>query len=135
MKQFDVFISFSRKDIDVADKICAALGKHGITYFIDRKEIGKGEVYNNNTKALSDSKIFLFLACPNSYRMKHVYNEMIFAKNNDIILLPYIIGGTSLTGTYKLALSDYKCRNIQEHPIEPVLINDLLELLGRNQIK
>ncbi|MCH5174570.1 MAG: toll/interleukin-1 receptor domain-containing protein [Prevotellaceae bacterium] len=34
---YDVFISYSRKDTEVAEKICFALDKYGISYFIDRK--------------------------------------------------------------------------------------------------
>ena len=39
---YDVFISYSRKDTAIADKICKALDKAGITYFIDRKGINGG---------------------------------------------------------------------------------------------
>lgn len=38
--KYDVFISYSRKDTVVADRICAALDQQDITYFIDRKGIG-----------------------------------------------------------------------------------------------
>ena len=38
----DVFISYSRKDMAVADRICAAFDKAGISYFIDRQGIGGG---------------------------------------------------------------------------------------------
>ena len=32
----DIFISYSRKDTAIAERICAAFDKAGITYFIDR---------------------------------------------------------------------------------------------------
>ena len=34
---FDVLISYSRKDTAIADRICAAFDKTGISYFIDRQ--------------------------------------------------------------------------------------------------
>ena len=40
--KYDVFISYSRKDTPIADKICAAQDQQDITYFIDRKGIGGG---------------------------------------------------------------------------------------------
>ena len=40
--KYDVFISYSRMDTAIADRICAAFDKVGITYFIDRQSIGGG---------------------------------------------------------------------------------------------
>ena len=40
--KYDVFISYSRKDTEVADKICSALDRAGLSYFIDRQGIGGG---------------------------------------------------------------------------------------------
>lgn len=40
---YKVFISYSRKDSRIADRICEELDKAGITYFIDREAI-KGSV-------------------------------------------------------------------------------------------
>ncbi|MBP3254388.1 MAG: toll/interleukin-1 receptor domain-containing protein [Bacteroidales bacterium] len=42
MKKYDVFISYSRKDTAVADKICAAFDRNNISYFIDRQGIAGG---------------------------------------------------------------------------------------------
>lgn len=36
---YKVFISYSRKDGRIADRICEELDKAGITYFIDREAI------------------------------------------------------------------------------------------------
>ena len=41
-QKYDVFISYSRKDTEIAERICAALQNNGITYFIDRQGIGGG---------------------------------------------------------------------------------------------
>lgn len=41
----DVFISYSRKDTPVADRICRALDSAGISYFIDRQGIGGGREF------------------------------------------------------------------------------------------
>ena len=39
----DVFISYSRKDYKVADRLCREMDKVGISYFIDRKGITGGD--------------------------------------------------------------------------------------------
>lgn len=38
---YDVFISYSRKDMAVADEITRALDAAGISYFIDRQGIAR----------------------------------------------------------------------------------------------
>lgn len=43
--QYDVFISYSRKDSAMADRICQVLDQHQISYFIDRERIGGGLRY------------------------------------------------------------------------------------------
>ena len=66
--QYDVFISYSRKDSEVANRICAAFDEVGITYFIDRQGISGGfEFPAVLAEAIINSKIFLYLASGNSY--------------------------------------------------------------------
>lgn len=66
--KYDVFISYSRKDTDVADRICRAFDEEGISYFIDRQGIGGGmEFPAVLAKAIKESVVFLFLASKYSY--------------------------------------------------------------------
>jgi hypothetical protein len=63
----DVFISYSRKDTEVADRICEVFDKVGISYFIDRQGIGGGlEFPLVLAENIVSSKLFLFLASENS---------------------------------------------------------------------
>ena len=41
-KEFEVFISYSRKDTPTVNRICKALDYQGITYFIDQQRISGG---------------------------------------------------------------------------------------------
>ena len=60
---YDVFISYSRKDTNVANRICKAFDDAGITYFIDRQGIGGAyEFPAVLAEAIMSSKIFLYLA-------------------------------------------------------------------------
>lgn len=59
--QYDVFISYSRKDTPIAEKICKALDDANITYFIDRQGIGGGlEFPKVIANAILESRLFLF---------------------------------------------------------------------------
>ena len=131
--KYDIFISYSRKDISVADRICAALEKQKISYFIDRRGIGGGmEFPSVLAEAIQNSKIMLFLASRNSYDSKFTKKEVTFAFNEKPsgCLLPYIIDNSTLPTFLRFTFSDINIRTMEEHPIETVLMHDLCQLLG-----
>lgn len=128
----DIFISYSRKDTAVADRICKALDRVGISYFIDRQGIAGGmEFPELLAQAIVDCKIFLFVASSNSYASDYTRNEITFAFNRKRKMLPYIIDGSTLPLALEFTFSRINWRTIEEHPVETVLVNDLLTLLGR----
>ena len=80
--KYDVFISYSRKDTEVANKICQAFDEAGISYFIDRRGIVGGmEFPDVLAEAIRESKVFLFLASNNSYASKFTQSEIVYAFN------------------------------------------------------
>lgn len=134
MANYDVFISYSRKDTAVADRICAALDGAGITYFIDRQGIGGGmEFPVVLARAIVESKLFLYLASCNSYESKFTNSEITFAFNEKPknSLLPYVIDGSDLPLEMKFIFSGINWRNTTDHPIDTVLVADICRLLGR----
>ena len=131
---YDVFISYSRKDTKVADRICEVFDKVGISYFIDRQGIGGGfEFPIQLAENIVSSKLFLFLASENSYNAKFTINEIVFAfnKKEKNSILPYIIDNSSLPLDLEFVFAGVNWRNIKEHPIEKTLVPDILKLLGR----
>ena len=116
----------------VADAICKALDRNGITYFIDRKGIcGGAEFPAVLADAIIDSELVLFLASRNSYESRFTNKEITFAFNekpgNSII--PYIIDGSQLPRNLRLVFADINWRTITEHPIDTVLMDDLRTIL------
>lgn len=135
--KYDVFISYSRKDLVVADKICDVLDKAGVSYFIDRQGIGGGmEFPKVIATAIKESELFLFLASENSYSSKFTTSEITFAfnKKQKNQLLPYVIDLSPLPDELEFVFSCINIRNIKEHPIETTLVEDILDLLGRNKV-
>ena len=97
--KYDVFISYSRKDIEIVNRITQVFEEVGITYFVDRKGIGGGlEFPAVLARAIRESKVFLFLASKNSYSSKFTQSEIVYAfnKKQKEDILPYIIDGSSL---------------------------------------
>lgn len=134
-QKYDVFISYSRKDTEIADRICSALQSNGITYFIDRQGIGGGmEFPVVLAQAIRNSQLFLFLASKNSYSSKFTINEITYAfnKKERNQILPYIIDGSTLPEDLEFVFAGINWRNIRHHPIDIVLVSDLLKLLERN---
>lgn len=132
--KYDVFISYSRKDTEVADRICAALDRQGISYFIDRQGIGGGiEFPAVLAEAILGCRVMLYLASQNSYESKFTNNEITFAFNKKPSgsILPYIIDGSSLPTTQEFIFASVNIRTMDEHPVATVLMQDLCRLLGR----
>lgn len=128
----DVFISYSRRDTAVADRICAAFDRAGIAYFIDRQGIGGGQEFPDVlAQAIVDCKIVLFLAGRNSYASKFTNGEITFAFNKRKSILPFCIDDCEMPLGLQLMCSGINWRDIREHSIEGVLVSDILHMLGR----
>lgn len=130
----DIFISYCRKDTEVANIICEALDRAGITFFIDRQGIGGGQEFPAIlADAICESKLFLYLASNNSYESKYTDSEITFAFNEKPreTILPYIIDNSELPRHLRLVFANIQWRKMNEHPIESVLIPDLRILLNK----
>ena len=135
--KYDVFISYSRKDTETANKIIQAFDKVGITYFIDRQGIGGGmEFPAVLSQAIKDSKVFLFLASQNSYKSKFTQSEIVYAfnKKDKKDIIPYIIDGSTLPDELEFTFSSINWRRIEQHPIETTLVNDILLKVGKTSL-
>lgn len=130
----EIFISYCRKDTEVANKICDALDRANITYFIDRRGIGGGQEFPAIlADAIFESKLFLYLASSNSYESKYTDSEITFAFNEKPreTILPYIIDNSELPRHLRLVFANIQWRKMNEHPIDSVLIPDLRSLLNK----
>ncbi|MBQ6237184.1 MAG: toll/interleukin-1 receptor domain-containing protein [Bacteroidales bacterium] len=133
---YDVFISYSRKDTAIADRICAAFDRAGISYFIDRQGIAGGmEFPKILAPAIKESEVFLLLASENAYQSPFTTREILYAfnKKRGEKMLPYIIDGSVLPDDVEFVFSSTNWRTMREHPIDPVLVDDVLRLLGRQR--
>ena len=106
--KYDVFISYSRKDIAIANRICEVFDKYGISYFIDLEGIGGGyEFPAVLAEAILDCRVVLFLASENSYNSKFTNAELTFAFNEKPknSILPYIIDGSTMPPALRFIFS------------------------------
>lgn len=88
----DVFISYSRKDISVVDKICSQFDGQGISYWIDRKGIAGGEQWRKEiVEGITNSTFFVIVISANSTRSINVLKELNIAESKKRKILPIII--------------------------------------------
>lgn len=133
MAKYDVFISYSRLDTKIVDKICAAFDRAGITYFIDRQGLSTGmEFPVVLANAIMDSKVFLFVASRNAYESKFTNSEITFAFNKKPkgAILPYIIDCSTLPDHLQFIFSSINWRYRRSSASDIALINDLRSTLG-----
>lgn len=127
-KQFssscDVFISYSRKDKIVADKICESLEKAEISFFIDREGIGVNHPFKVIANAIKNCKIVLFLGSKNSYMSKYATKEINYAiKNkNEESILPFLIDNSEMPDEIDLLLADINQYHIKSYSIEDIVL-------------
>lgn len=132
-KKYDVFISYSRKDSAIADEICSAFDKVGITYFIDRKAMGGTANYVIKiANEIDNSKIMLLLASANAYKSKYVRNELHYAFNHDVIVLPYALDDVQPPKDYEILLINANWHYINADPIIPELLTSISQLTGKD---
>lgn len=137
---YDVFISYSRKDKNIADQVCNAFEQVGITYFIDRDGILSGQNFVNVIiKAIKESTIFLFLASKNSYKSQITLDEVFEAldgvANGNHQIITYILDDSELPNELRFRLRRYNWRDKNTHSIENVLIPDIKALLHNQDYK
>lgn len=90
---YDVFISYSRKDTQVIDRIEKELCKYGITMFIDRAGIDAGTDWAETiAQALYESEIVLFVWSENSNTSENTANEIALAIDYQKTIIPFKIG-------------------------------------------
>ncbi|RPH73440.1 TIR domain-containing protein, partial [bacterium] len=92
-----IFISYSRKDVQRAGKIVAALAENKLDTWIDWKSIAKGERWEQEIyRGIEEADAFLFLISPDSVISDMCNKEIEHALANNKRMLPVVIRDTEL---------------------------------------
>ena len=129
-EKYEIFICHSRKDDVVADKVCAALDREGISYFINRQEIEEcDKTLKLLTEKIANSKLFLLLASENSYGTDFILDQVCNAYYN-APMVTYVIDGARLPLEIDDLFGFMDWYDIDDHPIDTVLMDELRRKLG-----
>lgn len=132
-KKYDeVFISYSKLDINEVKPLCDALHDAGINYWIDKEGVrGSSNFLKEITATIKKCKIVLFVASQNSAKSKWTQKEVLYAFKQEKPVYPYKLSDFSFESCDEL---DFCFTNVQwEDDIEKV-VGDILKLLGREPI-
>jgi HD-GYP domain-containing protein (c-di-GMP phosphodiesterase class II) len=87
-----IFISYSRKDIEVAQKIVDTLAANDLDTWIDWKSIPKGENWEQEIyRGIEGADAFLFLISPESVASEMCHKEIAHAVQNGKRILPIVL--------------------------------------------
>ncbi len=130
MANQDIFISYSRQDIEVVDKICKHLEANGITYFRDIFDIAISNIFPQTlADGILSSKLVLFIASQHSFASNYTSKEVTFAYQNHITILPLAVDDTPMPTRYSFMFSDVQCLSLTNTPIQR-LMEDIKKVLS-----
>ena len=131
--KYDVFISYSRNDINIAREIYEAIETAGLNCCFDKETFPGGADFPKITaENICNSDVFLYLGSKNSFTSGWAPDEVAFAKSHKPRgkLLYYAIDNNTMPNWMDLAFAASNRRNIYEHSFKSVLIEDIRKMLG-----
>lgn len=133
--KYDVFISYSRKDIEIAKSLCAVLDAYKqhykFEYFFDTSEIkGRDEYLKRIARAISESITVLFLAGQNSYASEFCAKELLFADKRGVHIHQYRIDDAEMPLDLDMLLGNHQYREMKSTPIDSFVREVLADALG-----
>ena len=129
----DVFISYSRKDIKVADRLCKEMEKVGISFFIDRKGITGGDHFIKTiSKEIVSCKVFVFIGSSAAYQSIWTMKEVTFAfqEKGGQNIIPILTEKSPLTEELRFLFTNVNVIQPGDDSVNQT-INALQRMLGR----
>lgn len=102
-----VFISYSRKDHEVAAQICSFLDAHGFSYWIDTDGmLSRGSFKVELANAIESSSAVIFLSSQASNSSQYVAKEIALAVKYDKMIIPVMLDDAPFSKAIVFDLSD-----------------------------
>jgi hypothetical protein len=116
---YEVFISYSAKDVTVAEAICQVLEKQGLSCWIAPRDITPGIKYAEAIlDGINNCRIFLLILSADSNDSPQVEMEVDRAASKDVIILSFRIDQVILSKTMEYYLSSRHWLDASTPPFE-----------------
>lgn len=94
MTTYDVFLSYSRTDVEVMRRVAKLLRAHGARVWVDETlEIGSPNWQEIVEQAIADSRSVVAILSPEAKKSRWVVAEIASANMNDVKIFPLLIRG------------------------------------------
>ena len=101
----DVFISYSRRDVDAVDEFVTRLENEGYSVWIDRSKIRGGDKFKEKiSQAIKDSSVVLFFSSQNSKQSEWTTREIGLAGCYKKIIIPILLDNSGYNASLELEL-------------------------------
>lgn len=129
MRKYDVYISYSRQDAPIARNVCYGLEGYNIRCFLDHDLLGIE--WETLKLALSQSKAVILFYSENSLQSNWVKNDLLYAIQNKIPIIPIMLDDTPLQGVFRHYLADKQGFILDEKVINPWKWEEFLNEIAR----
>lgn len=132
--KYDIFISYSRKDMHFATQVCDMLNRYAcfyqFSYFFDKEEIkSRNEYLKRISGAISESRSMLFLASRNSFESEFCCKELLFADKRHVHIHQYRIDESKAPDDIELLLCTHQYCEASSTSIETFVREVLSDVL------
>ena len=117
---YDVFISYSRKDSQIVNQFVSKLINAGYKVWIDRKGISGGDTFQSKiVDAIDNSAIVLFFSSVQSNQSQRVIDEICYAQSINKTIIPIKLDDTKYNREFILRLN--RINSIKYDADQPLL--------------
>ena len=134
---YDVFISYSRRDMSVIDKFVKGLTDAGYSVWIDRTGVSGGDEFRRKiVQGIKQSSVVLFFSSVNSNASEWTVKEIVYAVNKKKVIIPVRLDNTEYDEIIDFdicGLSYVECDPSQPLSCLDLLVTYIANHIGRRQ--
>ena len=134
---YDVFISYSRRDMSVIDKFVKGLTDAGYSVWIDRTGVSGGDEFRRKiVQGIKQSSVVLFFSSVNSNASEWTVKEIVYAVNKKKVSIPVRLDNTEYDEIIDFdicGLSYVECDPSQPLSCLDLLVTYIANHIGRRQ--
>lgn len=138
MKEFDIFISYSRKDFSEVEELKQSIEQHisNVKCWFDLDGIESGEEFTDKIiSSIEKSQILLFAVSENSMASPWTQKEVRYASNVGIKIIPVLLKDTKLSGWFLFEFGNMDCISI-DNPLQfKKMLKNLSDIFGKSMIE
>ncbi len=135
--EYDIFISYSRKDFNEVKALYEMLKSRisNINIWVDLTGIESGDEFDEKIiAAIDNSKMLLFALSDNSMQSKWAKDEVMYAKNTQKRIIPVLMKGTCLKGWFLFRFGRVDCIDLQDEKQVNKMLHNFSEWFNKKLI-